>query len=82
VGVHIDNEALTRLLDERFAATALGEERQAARVMAHCGLSDPGARLRAERFLRDQADSVYTERVRSACALEPSGEGTRGAGDE
>jgi hypothetical protein len=61
--------ALVGELDERFAKTQLGEEREAARVMAHCALGDAGARLRAERFVREHALSVYVERVREACSV-------------
>jgi hypothetical protein len=61
--------ALVGELDERFPKTQLGEEREAARVMAHCALGDAGARLRAERFLRERSLSVYAERVREACAV-------------
>jgi hypothetical protein len=61
--------ALLGELDERFPRTALGEERLAARVIAHCTVGDGGARLRAESFLRDRPGSVYAERVQTACAV-------------
>jgi len=59
--------ALLAELEERFPRTSLAEERAAAAVMAHCGLADAGAQQRAQSFLRDQAASVYAERVRAAC---------------
>jgi hypothetical protein len=62
--------ALLGELDERFPDTTLVEERQAAAVMAHCGLADPGARRRAEGFLEGRPGSVYAERVRAACGVE------------
>jgi hypothetical protein len=74
-------------LDERYPDTALVEERQAAAVMAHCGLADPGSRRRAQSFLRDRPQSVYAERVRAACGVErpgarQAGEGSATVGDE
>jgi hypothetical protein len=61
--------ALLDELDERFPRTALGEERLAARVIAHCAVGDGGARLRAESFLRERPGSVYAERVQTACTV-------------
>ena len=61
--------ALLRELDAQFPSTALIEERSAADVLARCALAEPGARLRAESFLRDRPTSVYAERVREACQL-------------
>jgi hypothetical protein len=61
--------ALLGDLDERFPRTALGEERLAARVIAHCTVGDGGARLRAESFLRERPGSVYAERVQTACTI-------------
>jgi hypothetical protein len=61
--------ALLAELDERFAKTQLGEEREAANVMARCALAEAGSKLRAALFLRDRAGSVYAERVRSACSV-------------
>jgi hypothetical protein len=68
--------ALLDELDERFPRTSLGEERLAARVIAHCAVGDGGARLRAESFLRERPGSVYAERVQTACTVSA---GTPGA---
>jgi len=57
-------------LEARFPISTLLEERAAARLLAECALSNPGARRRAELFLNDRAASVYTDRVRRSCALE------------
>jgi hypothetical protein len=57
-------------LDERFAETRLGEERDAARRIAECRLQLPGWRQRAERFLSERPGSVYAQRVRAACGSE------------
>jgi hypothetical protein len=72
--------ALLGELDERFPDTTLVEERQAAAVMAHCGLEDPGARRRAEGFLEGHPGSVYAERVRGACGVAPAGTSKAGEG--
>ena len=66
--------ALLTELDERFPKSALGEERLASSVMAHCQLSDPGAAERAALFLRDHDSSVYADHVRSSCGLAPAAE--------
>lgn len=58
-------------LDARFPSSMLLEERLAARLLAECALSNPGSRRRAELFLSDRAASVYTDRVRRSCGLEP-----------
>jgi hypothetical protein len=58
-------------LDARFPRSAMLEERAAARLLAECALSNPGARRRAELFLNDRAASVYTDRVRRSCGIEP-----------
>jgi hypothetical protein len=64
--------ALTFLdeLESRFPSSAMLEERTAARLLAGCALSSPGARRQAEIFLDDRAASVYTDRVRRSCAIE------------
>jgi hypothetical protein len=65
--------ALLAELQQRFPDTRLAEEREAAHVIAACGTEEGGARLRAERFLRERGGSVYAERVREACGF---GEGS------
>jgi hypothetical protein len=65
--------ALLAELEQRFPDTRLAEEREAAHVIAACGTEEGGARLRAERFLRERGGSVYAERVREACGF---GEGS------
>ena len=67
-------------LEERFPHTSLGEERETASVMAHCGLDDAGAQQRAQRFLREQAARVYAERARAACRSPHGGAGQPGEG--
>src|SRR5690606_23117475 len=65
--------ALTFLddLERRFPTSSMIEERRAARLLAGCALSNPGARRRAELFIEERAASVYTDRVRRSCGLEP-----------
>jgi hypothetical protein len=58
-------------LDQRFPKSSLLEERTAARVLADCALGEPLARARAERYLRDRQASVYADRVRRLCKLDP-----------
>lgn len=65
--------ALLAELDERFPETRLGEERQAARLIADCRLGSPGALQRAQAFMSDRPSSVYSERIQAACALAPAG---------
>lgn len=77
--------ALIAELDQRFPDTRLAEEREAAHVIAACGVGEGGARLRAERFLREQGGSVYAERAREACGIRdgaPRGEGSAPPGDQ
>jgi hypothetical protein len=77
--------ALIAELDQRFPDTRLAEEREAAHVIAACGIGEGGARLRAERFLREQGGSVYAERAREACGIReasPRGEGSAPPGDQ
>jgi hypothetical protein len=70
--------ALLDELDERFPRTSLGEERLAARVIAHCAVGDGGARLRAESFLSERPGSVYAERVQTACTVSAGARGSSG----
>jgi hypothetical protein len=65
----LDALAGCEAIEERFPETRLDEERAAASVLVHCALHDPGARWRAEEFLRESAASVYADRVRSGCSL-------------
>lgn len=77
--------ALVAELDQRFPETRLAEEREAAHVIAACGIGEGGARLRAERFLREHGGSVYAERAREACGLREGAlrsEGSAPAGDQ
>lgn len=62
--------ALLAELDHEHPVAALAEEREAARVLAHCQAKEPDAPLAAERFLRDSPSSVYSERVRALCGLD------------
>jgi hypothetical protein len=61
--------ALLAELDERYPKTRLVEERQAARLMAHCVAGEPDAKLAAERFLQAQPSSVYAARLRALCFM-------------
>jgi hypothetical protein len=77
--------ALIAELDEHFPDTRLAEERDAARVIATCGVGEGGARIRAERFSREHGGSVYAERVREACGITErsvSSEGSSSSGDQ
>ncbi len=59
-------------LDEhaaRFPHGAMAEEREGARLVAHCMLGDAGAVARAEKFLASHGESPIAVRVRSACGL-------------
>jgi len=62
--------ALLGELDERFPESRLVEERQAAKLMAHCRAGSADAVARAHAFLHDSPSSVYRQRVQSACGLE------------
>ena len=57
-------------LEQRYPKTRLDEERMAARLMARCARGDLDASAEAARFLRSRPASVYSERVRSVCALD------------
>jgi hypothetical protein len=77
--------ALIAELEQRFPDTRLAEEREAAHVIAACGIEEGGARLRAERFLRERGGSVYAERAREACGMVEGpvrGEGSAPRGDQ
>jgi hypothetical protein len=62
--------ALLGELDERFPESRLVEERQAAKLMAHCRQGSADAVARAHAFLHDSPASVYRQRVQSACGLD------------
>jgi hypothetical protein len=63
--------ALLGELDDRFPDSRLAEERAAARRIADCRSSEPGASDSARAFLRDHRASVYRQRIVLACALDP-----------
>jgi hypothetical protein len=73
--------ALLGELDERFPDSRLGEERSAARRIADCRSSEPGASDGAREFLREHRASVYRQRIVLACALagEPREKGSEAA---
>ncbi|MEY2934371.1 MAG: hypothetical protein RL033_5120 [Pseudomonadota bacterium] len=60
-------------LERRHPVTLLGEERTAARLMAHCARSDDDgdARAEAQRFLQNRRASMYADRLRELCGLTP-----------
>jgi hypothetical protein len=66
--------ALTFLdeLERLHPRSTLLEERMAARLLADCLLDEPGARARAEGFLRERQGSVYADRLQSTCAFAAS----------
>lgn len=57
-------------LEREYPETRLGEERRAARLMAHCARGDVQATAEAERFLQARRASVYSDRVRELCKLQ------------
>jgi hypothetical protein len=59
-------------LEARFPKTALRQERAALLVLAACATAEPAAQSDAREFLRDHAQSVYVDRIRSMCVLDPS----------
>lgn len=59
-------------LEQRHPETQLGEERTAARLMARCARAEAGASAEAARFLQSRRASVYSDRVRELCGLEPA----------
>jgi hypothetical protein len=62
---------LLRELDARFPKGQLHEEREAARVMANCELSEPAERASiGGRFLAQHQQSVYAARVRAVCQID------------
>jgi hypothetical protein len=60
--------ALLAELEQRFPATALAEERTAARWMAHCLQHPPHSEKGIIQFLNEHPDSVYASRLRALCA--------------
>jgi hypothetical protein len=56
-------------LDRHYPTSSLSEERGAARLMAECLDSKPGAKARAAHFLRVRTTSVYSDRLRRSCEL-------------
>jgi hypothetical protein len=56
-------------LDRHYPTSSLSEERGAARLMAECLDSKPGAKARAAHFLSVRATSVYSDRLRRSCEL-------------
>jgi hypothetical protein len=75
--------ALTFLdeLERRHPRSTLLEERMAARLLADCLLDGPGARARAEQFLRERQGSVYADRLQSTCAFAASDADVRPTND-
>jgi hypothetical protein len=75
--------ALTFLdeLERSHPRSTLLEERMAARLLADCLLDGPGARARAERFLRERQGSVYSDRLQSTCAFVASDADVRPTND-
>jgi hypothetical protein len=64
-------------LERRYPSSMFLEERAAARLLARCMLWPSLARADAERFLREHAGSVYSDRLQRACALDaPSASST------
>ena len=61
--------SLLHELDQQQPNTRLGEERNAARLMARCARGDTAAHAEAEQFLRERRASVYSDRVRELCGL-------------
>jgi len=59
-------------LEARFPKTALRQERAALLVLAACVTHEPGAERGASEFIARHARSVYVDRIRSLCALDPS----------
>lgn len=67
-------------LDARFPKTALRQERAALLVLAACATGEPSAPSDARQFVQRHAQSVYLDRIRSACELEAEGaSGSRAA---
>lgn len=59
-------------LEQRIPHGALLEERDAARLMARCGVQDPEALDAARVWLKQHAQSVYAARLRAACTVADS----------
>lgn len=64
-------------LEARFPRTALRQERAAVLVLADCAAHEPEAADSARGFVARHPNSVYLDRIRMACALEPSPEVAR-----
>ncbi|HEY3498102.1 MAG TPA: hypothetical protein VGK73_25560 [Polyangiaceae bacterium] len=56
-------------LDRNVPGGQLREEREAARVMAHCALGSETARTRAANFAQSHPASSYLGRIRETCQL-------------
>lgn len=75
---------LLRELDAKFPKGQLMQERTAARVLANCQLDETeDAQQRGRTYLSAHPRSVYANRVRTLCRLEPSqpATGSRVTGD-
>jgi hypothetical protein len=59
-------------LEARFPRTALRQERAAVLVLAACAAHEPDAIGAARAFVARHPNSVYIDRIRDACALDPS----------
>jgi hypothetical protein len=75
--------ALIEEHEQRYPASALREERAAARVLAACvaapgSEAGAGARAAAQRYLGGHARSVYADRVRTLCQIESGDVEVRG----
>jgi hypothetical protein len=73
--------ALLDELDHHHPRSTLAEERIAARLLADCMREAPLAAARAQQFLQQHHDSVYSDRLRSTCALAASDDGTPAANE-
>ncbi len=61
-------------LDREVPGGQLGEEREAARVMAYCALGTSSAAQRASDFMSRHPNSAYAVRIADACANAEHGE--------
>lgn len=59
-------------LEARFPRTALRQERAAVLVLAACAALEPDAAGAARSFIARHPTSVYLDRIRDTCDLEPS----------
>jgi hypothetical protein len=73
--IRMGNGALARSfiadLEARFPRTALRQERAAVLVLAACAAHEPDATSAARTFVARHPNSVYIDRIRDACALDP-----------